>query len=429
MTPEKEAKDIAALWNRAVDEYNYTALGPLHTLLKTPSRDALDVMQYLDDKVAPALAKFFTLQEKRVWFISESESKTAEGKYVIGIKEADSKYVCEVLPDNYWLLFRGQQKLLTSAAEVLAQAPQPRRPSFSPFPDTSLPDKSTEMSTKSSVERVMGPPTAPSTGSHRKETPSRMSTGSVEPSASLFEQAMSGTDNALLQRYQQLEEENLQLRRLLATKPGQPDSRGEITMEDSTDERVFPMPNDWFANEVMRLVHSLLALCPEPVNTYTCRPIEGGSGLVVAGFCRFDHESRVLKIHKDWLLIERMKQDRGRIVDKDSRKTDLLCETLLALWDVLKLETPDSSDQRYGHSGWTRCRAEIRRRIIDYQHMCRQLSVPEQLRKHGALSVLANNLSSTRWASKDDKIHMSVHSTACPWRRRLYTTWKGEHKA
>ncbi|KAB5546870.1 hypothetical protein GE09DRAFT_1060473 [Coniochaeta sp. 2T2.1] len=196
-----------------------------------------------------------------------------------------------------------------------------------------------------------------------------------------------------------------------------PDGVSDVIMDDSAEERVFPAPSDWFPNEVMRLVQACLALCPQPLNTYTCLPIEGGTGVVVAGFCRFDHNQSMLKIHKDWLSLDRMRLEFGSL--EDTTQADLLCHTVLTLWeDLLKTEAPSCLDQHGGHAVWARCRGEIRRRLLGYRQACRQITVPESLLKRGELTVVTSTLFTSGWAQDTDIINLSVHYKDCPWARQ-----------
>jgi hypothetical protein len=493
MSPEAEAQAIAAIWKTAVYEYPKLACDLLHRLLRTsvpPYRDSVNVVNYLDEDVAPVLSHFLTHPDtkaangKRLWYISASASNTETGRALMAMKES-SDFECDVLPDTYWLSF-GKSKILRGPGEELRRISEQARmdrvdpaastsptvsaalavathagpatvPSLSPAASTrsstdkTSPEKSTEPSTEPSVECV----TEPSGGSlpeFSEATTSRGQTVSSETSADLLAQAMmTGPDNVLLQRIQQLEKELNAARERASELQTELNERTitshsttglgrrkpqeslitdasvqtDVVMDDAADERVFPVPSGYFPNEVVRLVQACLTLCPEPINTYNCRPIEGGTGLVVAGFCQLDHGLRVLKIHKDWLSMDRMRQHFDS--PEDTTQTDLLCHTILSIWEeLLKSESPDKFDKQDGRGGWARCRAEIRRRLLDYRQVCRQIVVPEPLRKYGELSVLTSNLANSGWAKENDNIHLSFHYQACPWVRRSYNTWKGK---
>lgn len=291
----------------------------------------------------------------------------------------------------------------------------------------------------------------------------QLSTDSV--STDLLAQTMFGGDNILLQRVQQVETElrasNQHIQQLLtdlqASKeretamrkqvngrplrdlsrdvsvghssretPSLPELLRETTSvveeDDSPEERIFPVPtNSRFANEVMRLVQACLQFCPQPMNTYTCMPIEGGTGVVVAGFCRFDHTKRVLKFHKDWLLMERMSKDLG--ATEDTALVDLLVDTVLNLWsEVLNSELPNSFDRHDGLAVRARCRGAICRCLHGYRQAYIQMTVPERLRRHAELCVVTSNLANSSWADENDNIHISIHSHTCPWLQRSYAT-------
>ncbi|KAB5559669.1 hypothetical protein GE09DRAFT_1285632 [Coniochaeta sp. 2T2.1] len=195
-----------------------------------------------------------------------------------------------------------------------------------------------------------------------------------------------------------------------------------IKMQEKAGYEVMTIPDSYWSlftilKSVMRLVEACLALCPQPLNTYTCLPIEGGTGVVVAGFCRFDHDQSMLKIHKDWLSLDRMRLDFGS--PEDTTQVDLLCHTVLTLWeDLLKTEAPTCLDQHGGHAVWARCRGEIRRRLLGYRQACRQISVPESLLKRGELTVVTSTLFTSGWAHDTDIINLSVHYKDCPWARQ-----------
>lgn len=454
-----------------------------------PHRESLTVVHYLDEDVATVLSGFLSHPDtkaasgKRPWCISASDSNTELGQALVALKLRLGSGL-EVLPDTYWSLF-GKFKLLRGAEEEMrricdqahmshvelaglastallaarnaATLSQPQtRPSSSSVtsmrtsPDKSSREESTEASTAPSVGWVTEPsidlvPGCP------ENAPSRRPSASSEVSADLVPQMLSGPHNVLFQRVQYLEaelgaarERALALEMALDARtvtdnsanplwqhepkiPQATESSGytDDVVDDATDERVAPVPSGFFPNEVMRLVQLCLTLCPEPVRTYTCHPIEGATRLSVAGAYRLDHDSRVLKIHKDWLSMDRMRQNLES--PEDTTTTDLLCHTVLGLWeDVLRSESLGTLDGQNGRAGWARCRGEIRRCLLDYRQICRQIMVPELLRKHGELSVLTSNLANSGWAKENDNIHLSLHCRACPWLRRLYTTWKSK---
>jgi len=468
ISPEQEAKAIAGLWKTVL--YDEPSNNPvcdmfacdlLHKLLKTSHRDSVNVIQHLDEEVATVLSRFLTHPDtktasgKRLWYISESESNTLRGVELMTIKQV-SGYECEVLPDVYWSLFVGKPSLLRGveaemrridqqrAAEMRRMAgdastdqvaPVVRDSTAVPHDHPAEPDpggarsSSSAASTrpspgKTSWDKSTEPSTEPSVGS--SEVPYRGPGASTVPPADAL---------AHVRRIQQLEEQLKAAKKRAAASQAQRDEKmvtktpaqtdqADAIMDDASDESDFVVPSGYFPNEVMRLVHACLALCPYPINTYTCRPIEGDT--VASGFSQFDHESGALKIHREWLDMDRMLQH-FEISAEDTSQTDLLCETVQELWeDVIQCETRGTRGKQHGRAAWARCRSEIRRRLQDYRHVCRVINVPEALANHGELSVVTSALALTGWSKENDNVHLSLHCEACSWLRRCYNTWKSK---
>ncbi|KAH8907405.1 hypothetical protein BR93DRAFT_547516 [Coniochaeta sp. PMI_546] len=347
-------------------------------------------------------------------------------------------------------------------------SPSPAASSRTP-PKQTFSDFSTLPQTGISVQGLIESSAGPLPDSS-EDGQSRYAAASTEPPTELLAQTMTEPDNILLQRIQQLEGElNSEKQRcsalqtelnektmtdISAHRSRADESQGQVitdltkhvstnashlqtasrtamglvgagdaVLDESPEERVVPVPNAFFSKEVVRLVQACLKSCPEPINTYTCLPIEGGTGVVVAGFCRFDHDLRVLKIHKDWLSVDRMRQDLGD--PEDTTEMDLLCDTVLTLWeDLLKSESANSFDKRDSRAAWARCRSAIRRRLLDYRQVYHQFLTPDILHDRGELFVIITNLANSGWAREDDDIHLSVHCQSCPWAQQLYTTWE-----
>ncbi|OIW30502.1 hypothetical protein CONLIGDRAFT_281905 [Coniochaeta ligniaria NRRL 30616] len=497
---EHEAQAIAAIWDSVVKAYGTTACEALSRLLQTkvpPYRDALNIANHLNDATAFALHSFLVstsaVSGKPLWYISASDFDSQRVRQFVAMQES-SGFEIEVLADSYWSLMTKYNLMHTPEEEMqrvpgmkLVNSASRASPAVSTIHAAAshvepgrTPSPSPAASFATSIERTSAefftePSTEPSAGSlpdSSKDGPSRCPAASSEPSTELLAQAMTGADNVLMQRIQQLEREldsekqrssalQTELNERMLTdnstnRPRADDSHGQLITDPSTDvsayashrqtapstetgpveiggvvpdespgERVYPVPSGFFPNEVMRLVQACLKLCPQPMSGYYCLPIEGGTGVVVAGFCRFDHDSSLLKIHKDWLSRDRMRQEFGD--PEDTTEVDLLCHTLLTLWDdLIKSESANSFVKHDSCAVWARCRSNIRRRLLDYRQVSRHIAAPKTLRDRGQLFVIASSLANSGWAKEDDKVHLSVHYQACPWAQRSYATWRAD---
>jgi hypothetical protein len=195
----------------------------------------------------------------------------------------------------------------------------------------------------------------------------------------------------------------------------------DVAMENPSEERVVSIPDNPFAREVMRLVQATLRFLPQPMSTYAIQAIQGGTGVVVAGFCRFDHNECLLKLHKDWLSEESMGQE--LTWSQDDRRTDLIAYTMLAFWETLfNSEPSERFDADDGRAVRARCRTNVWRQVHDYVRACRQIHVAPGISRPGELWVATSHLANSGWAAPSDSVILSLHHEDCHWHRQLSTT-------